>query len=87
MIFVFLLLQGYKPKDNSRNNNWLNRHAITFVMNTSTTGKNFAFFEVTSHKHHKLIYISYNQRYSDNKYLNKVHNFIISLPGTLNCNK
>ena len=34
------------------------------------------FFEVTSQKHNKLIYINDNQRYRDNKYLNKVHNTI-----------
>ena len=45
------------------------------------------FFEVTSQKHHKLIYINYNQRYSDNKYLNKVHNIIKDLSEPLNCNK
>ena len=43
MIFVFLLLQRYKPKFYSRNNNWLNRHTITFVINTSKTGKNVFF--------------------------------------------
>ena len=43
-------------------------------------------FEVTSPKHHKLININDNQRSSDNKYLNKVHN-IKGLAGTLNCNK
>ena len=47
MIFVFLLLQRYKPKYNSRNNNWLNRHTITFVMNTQKLEK-CDFFEVTS---------------------------------------
>ena len=41
-------------------------------MNPSKTGKNV----LISQKHHKLIYINYNQRYSDNKYLNKVHNII-----------
>ena len=47
------------------------------------------FFEVTSQKHHKLIYIyiNDNQRYSDSKYLNKAHNNIEGLSGTLNCNK
>ena len=45
------------------------------------------FFEVTSQKHHKLIYINDNQRYSDSKYLNKAHNTIEGLSGTLNCNK
>ena len=66
---------------------------ITFVMNTSKTIKKCAFFEVTSQKHHTLIYIyiyiyiNYNRRYSDNKYLKKVHNIIKGLSGTLNCNK
>ena len=54
-------------------------------MDTLKTGKR-GFFEVTSQKHHKLIYKNDNQSYSDNKYLNKVHN-IKDLLGTLNCNK
>ena len=64
MIFVFLLLQMYKPKYNSWNNNRLNR--------TLQKLDKMRFFKVTSQKHHKLMYIKYNQRYSDNKYLNKV---------------
>ena len=55
-------------------------------MNTLNTGKN-VFFEVTSQKHCKLMYINDNQTYSDNKYLNKRHNIIKSLSGTLNFNK
>ena len=49
--------------------------------------KKCVFFEVTSQKHRKLIYINDNQRYTDNKYLNKRHNIIKSLSGTLNFNK
>ena len=56
-------------------------------MNTFKTGKNCVFFEVTSQKHQKMVYINDIQRYSDNKYLNKVHNIIKGLSGTLNCNK
>ena len=46
-------------------------------------------FSVTSQKPHKLIhiYITDNQKYSDNKHLNKVHNIIKGLSKTLNCNK
>ena len=55
-------------------------------MNTLKTEK-CAFFKVTSQKHHKLIYINNIQWYSDNKYLNKVHNIIKGLSGILNCNK
>ena len=57
-------------------------------MKTLKTGKTCALFEVTSQKHQKkLIYINDNQRYSDNKYPNKMHNAIKGLSGTLNCNK
>ena len=56
-------------------------------MNTLNTGKNVGFFEITSQKHHKLVYINDDQRHSYNKYLNKVHNNIKSLSGTLNFNK
>ena len=35
----------------------------------------------------KVVYVNYSQRYSDNKYLNKVHNIIKGLSETLNCNK
>ena len=54
-------------------------------MNILNTVKKI-FFEVTSQKHHKLIYINDNQRYSDNKYLNKEHN-VKHLSGTLNFKK
>ena len=56
-------------------------------MDTLNTGKNVFFFEVTSQKHHKLVYINDNQRHSDNKYLNKVHNKIKGLSETLNFKK
>ena len=49
--------------------------------------KKCGFFEVTSQKHHKLIYINDIQKYSDIKYLNKRHNIIKGLSGTLNFNK
>ena len=52
-------------------------------MDTLKTGKR-GFFEVTSQKYHKLIYKNDNQSYSDNKYLNKLHNIIKDLSGTLN---
>ena len=62
------------------------RHTITFAMNT-LKGEKMFFFEVTSQKDHKLIYINDKQRCSDNKYVNKEHNIIKGLSGTLNYNK
>ena len=85
-IFVFLLWHRYKPNYNSRNNNRLKIY--NYLCNEHfKIWKKCAFFEVTSQKHHKLIYINDNQRYGDNKYLNKVHNVIKGLSGTLNSNK
>ena len=82
----FFLLHRYKLTYNSRNNNWL----MTYNRLCNEHFKHWkkcVFFKVTSQKHCRLMYINHNQRYSDNKYLNKRHNIIKGLSGTLNFNK
>ena len=86
MIFVFHLLHRYKPNYNSRKDNWLK--AYNYLYNEPFKNwKKCASFEVTSQKHHTLLYINDNQRYSDNKYLNKVHNITKGLFEYLNKQK
>ena len=86
VILVFLLLHRYKLIYNSRNNNWLMTYN-SLCNEHFKHWKKWVFFEVTSQKHHKLIYINDNQRYSYNKYLNKVRNNIRGLSGTWNFTK
>ena len=83
---IFFLLHRYKLTYNSRNNNWL----MTYNRLCNEHFKHWkkcVFFKVTSQKHCRLMYINHNQRYSDNKYLNKRHNIIKGLSETLNFNK
>ena len=53
-------------------------------MKTLNTGKKFFFWGYFSKAPQTDIYINDNQRYSDNKYLNKRYNIMKGLSGTLN---